>query len=517
MDMIKLTKDYHETGYLYADVDFEVGDSDASNDFEITTPEGIQGLYIPGTEWGGLVEYVELSNTSAEKTYKGWTWRGLLSQRIIIPPSGSDYKTVSGDANNIIRQLIGTSFGTLIRVPTKSSGITITNHQFTLYETLLDGLTEMLEEVGAKLYIHAEKEAPGKPIVVYVEAVTATTLEATYTDESPVTLAVKSDGMGINHLYACGKGDLQARKRMDLYLDNKGLVSTTKYYTGIQERVEYYDANNIEDDELYKYGEKRLLERASSTTIEIKADSSADLEVGDIVKGYLNGVEIFAPVKKKVYKIADGVAEAEYTVGDYSTTAEAKKYTYSVIGDSYSAYQGDYSPSGNAKYYPTGDVTDKSMMWYRLVGSAHGLTLKQNNSYGGSRISKSTDDTSTSFIERAENLLDADYIFIEGGLNDCWGSVTLGKAIYSDWDDDSLKQFLPSLCYLFDYMQSNMDGTLIFVMMADGLTTEYISGIKSVCSHYGVLYAECTSYSQSNKHPTAAGMQTISTTINELF
>lgn len=316
-NMILLTKELHEVGYLEADIDFEVGNSDASNDFEITTTQkNIEGLYIPHTEWGGLVEYAEISNTSEEITYKGYTWRGLLAQSIIIPPTGSDYKTVSGDANAIIKSMLSDVLGGFFSVPDTKSGITISKHQFLLYETLLDGLEEMLSEVGARLYIHAEKEKAGEAVKIYVEAVEATTLVGSYTADSPVQMTFTNDGMGINHLYACGKGDLQARTKMNIYIDNKGKVSTTQYYTGLQERTAYYDANNIDDGELFESGKKRLLELASSASIEIKADESVNLEVGDIVKGYFSGIEVSAPIEKKVYKISGGAHSTEYTVSN---------------------------------------------------------------------------------------------------------------------------------------------------------------------------------------------------------
>lgn len=514
---ILLTKELHEVGYLEADIDFEVGSSDASNDFELkTAQEGIEGLYIPHTEWGGIVEYTEVSNSTEEITYRGYTWRGLLTNKIIIPPKGSDYKIVSGDANAIIKSLIGSAFGGIFTVPAKQSGITIKNHQFLLYETLLDGLEEMLSKVGARLYIHAEKEAAGEKIKVYIEAVKASTLTGSYTADSPVQMTFTSDGMGINHLLACGKGELQARTRMDIYINNKGEVSRSKYYTGFQERTAYYDANNIEDDELFEKGKKKLLELASSRSMEIKADSSVNLEVGDIVKGYFNGITVTAPVEKKIYKVSGGSTTAEYTVGDCSYSENVRNYTYSVIGDSYSAFYGDITPPGNAKYYPHGDVTDRTQMWYRLVASAQNLTLRQDNGYGGSRICNSLRD-GTAFIWRIKDTLDADYLFIEGGINDSNSVTQLGEPVYSDWTDEQLQTFLPALCYLFYYVKANFHAKPIYVIMADFMQDSWIAGAKTVCEYYEITYVVCSGYEVEGIHPTAAGMQTIAEYINEVF
>ena len=56
MDLILFDKDFREIGPAKLEVDFEVGDSSASNDFEITTAlTDFYGFYIPGTEVGGIV------------------------------------------------------------------------------------------------------------------------------------------------------------------------------------------------------------------------------------------------------------------------------------------------------------------------------------------------------------------------------------------------------------------------------------------------------------------------------
>lgn len=124
MDLILFDKDFHEIGPAKLEVDFEVGDSSTSNDFEITTSlTDFYGFYIPGTEVGGIVECQTSISNSAAKTLKGWSWRGLLSQWIISPPSGSDYRIVSGEANAVIRGLMNDCLGGFFTVPEEDSGL----------------------------------------------------------------------------------------------------------------------------------------------------------------------------------------------------------------------------------------------------------------------------------------------------------------------------------------------------------------------------------------------------------
>lgn len=315
-DLILLTDDLHEIGPIRSDIDIEIGrSSDDTNDFEISMPITTAGaLYIPGTELGGLIEKTEIKTGSQTATYSGWTWRGLLTQDIISPPSGSDYRIVSGDANAIIKDILSDRFGGLFYVPDEASGLTISSYQFVLYTTVLDGLTAMVEDGGYRLAISADKVASGEPIRVSIRAVKAEQVSGTVNADSPVQLTVTEDGMGINHLACLGKGDLKNRTRVDLYIDGSGNVSQTKHYTGRAERTAYYDANNDELADLIKNGAEKLLEQASSRKMEIKVPDDLSLEVGDIVNGSYQGIGLTAPITGKIVKITGGYISTEYKI-----------------------------------------------------------------------------------------------------------------------------------------------------------------------------------------------------------
>lgn len=319
-DIILLDETRHEIGPTTLNIDFEVGTSEASNDFEFQSPpvDGVGGLYSPGSEFGGLIEYTHEVSDSGMITYRGFTWRGLLENWIITPPSGQDYYTVRNtEANTAIRNILSGVLGGFFYVPTTSSGLTITSYQFKLYTTVLDGLEDMLEAFGYRLYIHAEKMTVGAAVTVVVEAVQATQVSGVFNEDSRVPLSYTRNRMGINHLICMGKGELQARMRVDLYVNASGQVSRTKYFTGFDERQEYYDYANAEsEDDLIKNGTKRLLERASSDILGIS--SVADdivLEIGDIVSGvFPDGTEIRAPITRKILTIANGDERVEYKI-----------------------------------------------------------------------------------------------------------------------------------------------------------------------------------------------------------
>ena len=310
--LIMLTSSRHELGPADFDGDFEVGSSDvASNSLSFTGdfPAGCAGLYVPGTEFGGLFEFVkEASDDDQTVAYKAWTWRGLLSQWIICPPSGQDYYTVTNqDANTVIRNLLSTILGGFFNVPASASSITISSYTFALYTTVLDGLMAMLDSVDAKLYIHADKTAAGAPIQVTVEAVPAVTLDTVYNTDSQLTLTYTDDNMGINHLICMGSGKLQDRMRVDLYTNARGVISQTKTFTGFRERQAYFDYSSAQSEEdLIKYGTKRLNELKSYKNMQAN-DAELEGDIGDRLYGYFHGTGVTVPIARKTLKISGGM------------------------------------------------------------------------------------------------------------------------------------------------------------------------------------------------------------------
>lgn len=309
MELIWLTPDLREIGPAYNDIDFDVGVPDQStNDFLMIgdIPDSAGALYVPGTEFGGLIEYKQTKNTDSLIKTKGWTWRGLLTQGIICPESGQNYYTASGDAHAIIRNLLSGFLGDFFTVPEATSGIVIPSYQFARYCTLLDGITAMLDTVGAKLRIVAQKPSSGTPVQVVVTAVPVETIGDKYTQDSPVSLTHTVDGMGANHLICLGQGELAERTRIDLYIDNKGIVSNTPYYTGRDERTAVYDYSSAETAEsLTYYGKKRLLEVASKQSLSLD-DADVNGDIGDIVYGYMDGMETTSPIIQRILKYSGG-------------------------------------------------------------------------------------------------------------------------------------------------------------------------------------------------------------------
>lgn len=319
MEMILLDNDLKEIGPISLDIDFEVGDISALNDFELITQSSLDAyaIYIPDTELGGIIEYDEGTTDSESITLKGWTWRGLLSQEIIEPPAGSDYKIVSGELNAIIRDILSDVLGGFFVVPNVNTGKSITSHQFRLYTTVLEGLMDMLSDCGYRLNIYAKKTEAGGRVQVFCEAVPAITIEGQYDEDTGLGLRFVKSQMGINHLVCMGTGQLQNRQRVDLYVQEDGSIGKTQYYTGLLERTAYYDYNNAESlEELEESGKKRLRELAGYKKLEITDVEGQSLEIGDIVVGRHRamGITVEKPVIKKILTIQGGKETIEYQV-----------------------------------------------------------------------------------------------------------------------------------------------------------------------------------------------------------
>lgn len=319
--MIVLDSYLHELGEIETDIDIEYGTSeDSTNDFEVTDAQmenvAAGGFYIPGTEIGGLFDYVKINSDSDFRVYKGFTWRGLLKNSIIMPDAGEDYKIVSGDANVVISNMLSGLFGGIFSVSAEDSGLTLSNYQFPLYINLLDGIEGMLEKNDYRLKITAQKVQSHRPIQILLEAVPAVQVSGTYNEDNGIAMSYVIDNMGINHLICGGSGELQNRMIRHLYIDNNGNISSTQYYSGLDERTAFYDYPNAEsEDDLLEYGMQQLKELASSKSLTMQAPEQFDLEIGDKVRGvFPDGTEIISPIVSKVYKISNGTMKIELKI-----------------------------------------------------------------------------------------------------------------------------------------------------------------------------------------------------------
>ena len=291
-------------------LDIEAG---GENWMSVTLEEsGVYGAYVPGTEFGGLLEKVTETTDTRLIKYEGHTWRGLLSQKVLEPPPGADYYTTpAGDAQDVLETLIGGRFDWLIRAAARA-GVSVTAHQYSRYCTILEAIEELCRDNNLKLELEADNH---DGYTICLAALTpAVNIGAVYGEDSRYKMRWTDDGTGINHLICLGSGELRDRYVLNLYADTAGNISTTKTITGLAERTAVYDYGSIESNaDLEKEGRKRFRELLSSRRLEVDEFPDA-LKIGDSITSRRGDFSYAAPIDRIIVKCKNGRYVTEYRI-----------------------------------------------------------------------------------------------------------------------------------------------------------------------------------------------------------
>lgn len=313
-----------------ADIDIAVGSDE--NDYEVKIRRDRWDeryaygniFYIKNTEFGGIIGRKKINTAEDTISLYGRTWRGKLDKKVIRPPDGQDYRKVSGELNTVLNTLVTEQFNDYFVVSQADTGVTVTNYQFDRYCTLLAGITKMLKSVGYKLHIEYVQQERGQPGYVELSAVPIVDYseQIELSQDSRLNFTFDETKNGVNHLVCLGKGELQDRQVIDLYVGQNGSIGTTQYYTGIQEVAEVYENTSTETEELEEKGREKLQELMNSTSFSMDVEAlDMEVEIGDIIGGrdYVTGMYAAKPIAKKIYKVSGGSASLEYEIeGDDS-------------------------------------------------------------------------------------------------------------------------------------------------------------------------------------------------------
>lgn len=204
--------------------------------------------------------------------------------------------------------------------------------------------------------------------------------------------------------------------------------------------------------------------------------------------------------------------------------ADAQKKAVSILGDSYSTFEGFVTPETNEMwYYAQGergrtDVLDVRQTWWHRLISQKGWKLCINNSYSGSTISytgySGNDYSKRSFLTRMDNLGNPDIIFIFGATNDSWAGTPIGEYQYENLGKANFWTFRPAMARMLEWMTARYIGADIYFILNDGLTEEINASCKTICEHYGVKCIALTNIDKKSGHPSVKGMQQIADQIS---
>ena len=330
MDIILADINRIEQGFFLAPFTIDIENNSSSTqpnfDFETTLMaedvhyKGIDYgtyMFVPGTEYGGRFGHLKAATAESSAAWQGYTWRGMLEKKIVQPAAGQDYKIVSGDANTILRTLIG-DLAPLFYVPETDSGIVVSNFQFDRYTTVRKGMEKMLRQYGGKLYIHAEQGEENGPFQIVVECVNANnySTEIEYSQDAGFNFQIENMRNGINHLICLGAGELKDRQVVHLYADNQGNISKTQSFFGVDEISEIFDFPSVESlEDLESYGIERFREVMNRKTFSVDVTDGTEYDIGDIISGqdFTTGMTITAPITGKIFRMDEyGAESVEY-------------------------------------------------------------------------------------------------------------------------------------------------------------------------------------------------------------
>ncbi len=189
----------------------------------------------------------------------------------------------------------------------------------------------------------------------------------------------------------------------------------------------------------------------------------------------------------------------------------------SILGDSYSTFEGYLQPDTNAVWYwkqpKKTDVSNVTQTWWHKFICRNGYRLCVNNSFSGATICntgyRKEDYSDRSFITRMDNLGCPDIIFVFGATNDSWARVPVGEYKYENWTKDELYQFRPAMAYLLSDMIERYPNVELHFILNCELSDAITESVKTICAHYGVDCIELEGIDKQNGHPSIKGMEQI--------
>ena len=311
-----------ELGFLhFKSYDFEVGREENSFEIKFSRDEYQQIddgslIYIPDTEYGGVVGSLKTKTAEGIICRGGYTWRGMLQNKIICPPAGQDYATDSGELNAIVKARVEAALPGLFVGVTEDTGVTASGYQYDRYCMLEEGLTKLLKAYGYRLELRYDQAL--KAVVVSAVPIVDYSQRIDLSSDMRMDYTVEVNKDGVNHLICLGKGELKDRTVYHLYADANGNIGTVQHFFGAAELADVYDYSGGELSDLIQSGRKRLEELIGTGKFGMTVDSSLEIGIGDIVGGrdYLSGVTMSSPIAGKIVTGKNGSRDIQYKLED---------------------------------------------------------------------------------------------------------------------------------------------------------------------------------------------------------
>ena len=200
--------------------------------------------------------------------------------------------------------------------------------------------------------------------------------------------------------------------------------------------------------------------------------------------------------------------------------------TFSVLGDSYSTFEGLVKPWWAAVWYSPqsqekfgNDVVTPEQTWWSKLDATDEFALDTNASWSGSTVCNrgydGKDYSDQAFISRVHNIGNPDILLIFGGTNDAWAKVPLGDYRYSGWIEEDFFTFRPAFAYLLDQLKSLYPEMKIYNILNSELDDEFNRSVDAICDHYAVPCIHLVDIEKQWGHPSSEGVDAIFSQVYE--
>lgn len=301
------------------DLDF---DTTNTMDYSLTVDSSIKGIddngfiYIPGTEYGGIIDKKTPSTTTGTTVFYGRNFRGLLNSKIIIPAKNTDYRYINGDIytalNSFIEEFDLVSY---FRIDKESiAGYTLTNYKIARYCSLYSLILSVCKIINKSLWLYYDLSQ--KKIILSFRSALDQTKEGIFTN-SQLGMEVTKASRLVTHMICLGAGQLKDRVTADIWLnaDKKTFSTTDQSFFGLDEYTYIYEnVNSGSKEDLIESGIEKFEELINVDSISVALEPDESFKIGDKIGGYepITKTSITSTISNIIVNISDGEESISY-------------------------------------------------------------------------------------------------------------------------------------------------------------------------------------------------------------
>ena len=298
-------------------------------------------LYVEFTEYGGIIDTIDVDSKSGVVSYKGRTWHGVLNSHVIEPLTSRAARQYSGEINDILGDMIeDLGVGNIFiadAVPLNDRDVEVAAFSVR-YEKGYSAMIRLMQETECKLIMYFFN---GMVHIGALRAVDFSHDEEFDNGQTPYRAGITDNN--VNHLICLGKGENEQRAVIHLFTDERGIIQPytlisnpledceyildkrNQVITGYEEITEIYDASNSEIITNYKKHYSKPSDWASQYDKKYYEDGEIDESTGQAKKTKIK--EITRTEYRRRYDKPSGW-ETNYSDYYYNDTSKPTKPYY---------------------------------------------------------------------------------------------------------------------------------------------------------------------------------------------